>query len=727
MSLKSQFFFCLLILGLLTSFLYGQSSTKGNIGFQNGSFKGWTGYNWRIYINNPNSPETSTSPQTNTIYTLHGDTIGNATINSTDSHRRQLIISDTTAYDINTGYKLKKIPIGYKYSARLGDAMTTSDSYPRGWEQSLQYKLKVDSTNSLLILKFACVLEYAPDHNSNVEPRFKLTLYDSGGKAITTCTDYDVYASSGSVSGFQTYDYSKNNGNTGYSSGIISWRDWTTVGADLSAYKGQTITIEFMAADCRQIHHFGYAYFVAECHPLQITVNYCKGDTAAILTAPDGFSSYKWTTGNASDTTQNLILYNPVEGAKYQCSFTSVMGCSATLESTIAKYLPVADFTSHMQDCDSNIVKFNNFSTSNKAPINYEWDFGDGTTSSDLSPQHKFTTSGSDQQVKLTVSNPPSSCKSILSKTIPLFARPLVGISGDSTYCRGETTTITAYGGYHYLWSNGDTVTTITTGSPSNYWVIGYSTTRDCQSKPILRQVLEEPDWQISIAGDTLFCTGDSTVVTASGAVKYLWDSGSSNNSITVSEGGNYTVEGENLKGCKRSNTVSVVKDALPLVDFTLSSNTINNKFNYVTFCIPQQQDVTYAWNFGDGSTDTQSCGNHYFALSGEVGMFLVTLTATNKNGCVNQSSKTVIVEPFIPNVFSPNSDGHNDLFMPNYEMQIFDRQGILIYQGTKNSKGWDGTFNGQKVDPDTYYYILQYTDYLQQQHTRKGYVTLVR
>jgi len=697
--MKSRCLLFILVCFSLSIRIYGGVPYCDNLSFERGDFTNWTG---KVWIHDKNG-----------IQSLFYQILPG----------RQTIMNDTTTYDINTGGNLKKVPPGYKFSAKLGDAVKGSLG------ESLSYTLLVDSTNALFIWKFAVVLQ-DPGHVADQQPRFNISLKDDKGNAISACSQYNVGAAS-NIPNFQTY-YAPTSVTSTWNqaapiSNTIEWRDWTTVGANLLPYYGKKVTIEFTAEDCTPGGHFGYAYFVAECHPLQITVNYCKGDTAAILTAPDGFSSYKWTTGNASDTTQNLILYNPVEGAKYQCSFTSVMGCSATLESTIAKYLPVADFTSHMQDCDSNIVKFNNFSTSNKAPINYEWDFGDGTTSSDLSPQHKFTTSGSDQQVKLTVSNPPSSCKSILSKTIPLFARPLVGISGDSTYCRGETTTITAYGGYHYLWSNGDTVTTITTGSPSNYWVIGYSTTRDCQSKPILRQVLEEPDWQISIAGDTLFCTGDSTVVTASGAVKYLWDSGSSNNSITVSEGGNYTVEGENLKGCKRSNTVSVVKDALPLVDFTLSSNTINNKFNYVTFCIPQQQDVTYAWNFGDGSTDTQSCGNHYFALSGEVGMFLVTLTATNKNGCVNQSSKTVIVEPFIPNVFSPNSDGHNDLFMPNYEMQIFDRQGILIYQGTKNSKGWDGTFNGQKVDPDTYYYILQYTDYLQQQHTRKGYVTLVR
>jgi gliding motility-associated-like protein len=84
-------------------------------------------------------------------------------------------------------------------------------------------------------------------------------------------------------------------------------------------------------------------------------------------------------------------------------------------------------------------------------------------------------------------------------------------------------------------------------------------------------------------------------------------------------------------------------------------------------------------------------------------------------------------MEPFVPNVFTPNGDGHNDYFMPNYEMQVFDRNGMLLYSGTINSKGWDGTYNGEKMDPDTYFYILHYTDYKGQTQTKKGYITLIR
>jgi gliding motility-associated-like protein len=90
----------------------------------------------------------------------------------------------------------------------------------------------------------------------------------------------------------------------------------------------------------------------------------------------------------------------------------------------------------------------------------------------------------------------------------------------------------------------------------------------------------------------------------------------------------------------------------------------------------------------------------------------------------VNSSTKTVDVIPFIPNVFSPNGDGVNELFVPGMQLQVFDRYGLKLYEG---SAGWNGTFNGKKMDNDTYFYLIDYADKKGQTQTIKGYVTLKR
>jgi gliding motility-associated-like protein len=61
---------------------------------------------------------------------------------------------------------------------------------------------------------------------------------------------------------------------------------------------------------------------------------------------------------------------------------------------------------------------------------------------------------------------------------------------------------------------------------------------------------------------------------------------------------------------------------------------------------------------------------------------------------------------------------------MPGYSQKIFDRFGIIIYNG---EDGWDGHYKGKNADPDTYYYILNYANAYGEERVRKGFITLVR
>ena len=167
-----------------------------------------------------------------------------------------------------------------------------------------------------------------------------------------------------------------------------------------------------------------------------------------------------------------------------------------------------------------------------------------------------------------------------------------------------------------------------------------------------------------------------------------------------------------------------MLEDPLPGVDFTISGSTLDSRHNQLTCSLPAQTDVQYVWNMGDGLTETGSTIQHAYNISKPVLEYLISLTATNKNGCVNSASTIIDVVPFVPNVFSPNGDGINDVFMPDTDLQVFDRNGLSLYKGTA---GWDGTYNGRLIDTDTYFYLIYYIDRNQQMHTKKGYITLVR
>jgi gliding motility-associated-like protein len=693
-------FFCCLIALLSLIPAIGQEPYCQNLGFELGNFTNWVGYTWR--------------------YSTDVTSINSAKVQGI-VNRRQTIMSDTTAYDANTGNALRKIPTGYLYSARLGDEIISSDANPRCWQQSLRYTMTIDSSNALLIMKFACVLQYATDHTAKVEPRFRLTLYDKSGNTIPDCSNYDVYSSNSYVKGFKTYTPAGTNSQG--TNSPVEWRDWTTVGADLMQYIGQTITLEFMATDCTGRYHYGYAYFVAKCLPMRITVKYCAGDSVAKLTAPEGFEKYSWTnsSGTVIDTSQILQEKDPIEGAKYTCTMTSATGCTVSLQSTISKYILKTDFSSYMIDCKSNKVQLTNSSTTTHGSLLYKWNFGDGT-STEKNPRYTFTTSGM-HQVTLSLTNPPSTCVDTLTKMVESFSPPLIGISGYSTYCPNLSVFLKAYGAYEYTWSSGSKVDSIEVSAPGGqYWLVGHSST-GCISDTSYRKVSEEPDWKFLTDGDTTLCKGAKSLLTTSGAVHYLWSTGDTTNSITVTTAGIYTGTGENLRGCKKSRTYNVVEYPIPLVDFTLSVSSVNSKHNGLTGNIPAQADVQYVWNMGDGTTEMGSDIQHTYAITNAVLGYIVVLTATSKYSCLDSAYKTVDVVPFIPNVFSPNGDGINDVFMSNIELQVFDRSGTILYKG---SRGWNGRHKGRIVDPDTYFYVIHYTDMHQHVQIKKGYVTLV-
>lgn len=670
-----------------------------NLGFELGDFTNWKGYNW--------------------IYSASVPSVNTAKVQvALPTSRRQEIMTDVTATDANTGGILKKIPPGYAYSARLGDMITPGDPNPRCWQQSLKYTMTIDSTNALLVMKFALVLQYASDHSTPEEPRFRLSLFDQHGDTIPDCSNYDVYSTSGTVKGFEKY--------TPFGSNTpVQWRDWTTVGANLLKYYGQTVTIEFMTADCTRKYHYGYAYFVAACHPLYITVKYCAGDSEASLAAPEGFEQYRWknSSGAIIDTTQKLNISNPVEGAVYTCQMISATGCDVSLRSVIAKYVLKTDFSSRMIDCSSNTVQFSNLSSTTHGSLTYLWDFGNGNRSTDANPKFTFGTSGM-HEVNLTLNNPPSTCTEKIVRTIESFSPPLVGIMGYPTYCPGKNIYLKAYGAYAYNWSNGSKADSLKVGDPGGkYWLLGRSST-GCTSDTIYKIVSKDPDWEFADLSDTTLCKGERALLKVSGALRYLWSTGEKSDTISVTSPGIFQVMGANTRGCEKTRTFKVEEFALPFADFSLSSPTLDVRHNQLSCSVEPQQDVTYLWDMGDGSNEKGSTIQHNYKISNDIKDYTITLTATSKPGCTQINFKKVEVLPFIPNVFSPNGDGVNDLFAPKMELQVFDRFGLVLYRGTS---GWDGSYQGKTVDPDTYFYLIRYTDKENQPKTLKGYITLVR
>ncbi|MFK5854977.1 MAG: PKD domain-containing protein, partial [Bacteroidota bacterium] len=143
-----------------------------------------------------------------------------------------------------------------------------------------------------------------------------------------------------------------------------------------------------------------------------------------------------------------------------------------------------------------------------------------------------------------------------------------------------------------------------------------------------------------------------------------------------------------------------------------------------------------YEWIFGDGESNYDN-GNtsHTYTQAGDytVEMYIETI-----NGCVDSTSIQVAlteeVRLFIPNAFTPNNDGVNDVFeikgtpIADFNLYIFDRWGAIIWSTHNYEVHWDGkTKEGNLVPSGTYVYQISGTDYRHQVINYKGMVTVVR
>ena len=130
-----------------------------------------------------------------------------------------------------------------------------------------------------------------------------------------------------------------------------------------------------------------------------------------------------------------------------------------------------------------------------------------------------------------------------------------------------------------------------------------------------------------------------------------------------------------------------------------------------------------YNWDFGDGTTGTGYTLNHTYDITQD-GYFDVKLEVINPTGCIEQATKRIwVTMATIPNTFTPNGDGINDYYLVGWKLEIYNRNGILLYKG---DQGWDGNYNGNPVANDTYFVVIY--DSAENGTTFKtNYVTVIR
>ena len=307
-------------------------------------------------------------------------------------------------------------------------------------------------------------------------------------------------------------------------------------------------------------------------------------------------------------STYQYRMFVQKNGVTYYGNIVSFSTLSCDLQASVA--------TSVSEMCDGSIATFTASCTSEHSDyFTYQWN--NNVTGNILQ-----VTDGETYTVTVQDTN---GCSATASASVTVHSLPDGIISGQTSLCRGQSTTLTASGANRYNWSTGATSPTITVNESGTY-TCTFTNVYNCSAaRGVTVTVYDNP----VITGETEFCAGGSTTLTAIGdGISYTWSTGETTPSITVTTPGTYSVTATFAGGCNcSSSSVTVVEHELPEVSISgtpIICSGIGAPLNV-------SAGSSYLWSTGE---TTQSI------TADHTGLFSVSVT--DANGCTNDASVEV-------------------------------------------------------------------------------------
>ena len=302
----------------------------------------------------------------------------------------------------------------------------------------------------------------------------------------------------------------------------------------------------------------------------------------------------------------------------------------------------------------------------------------------------------------------------------------IFGFPHDTTICSADVTVI-GTGNFNtdenttYLWQDGSTGSNFTITNEDTLWLrINYAANCSYTDSII---IYRKPSPYVDLGGNRSMCFGDTIFIPIkSDNVSYLWNDGSPDSINFAAESGIYRVTVTANNGCTAADSIILVSIPNPYV-FIGNDTTLN--FNDQISLNAHNPGAHYFWSNGDTSQIITVSGNQTIWVEVE------------KDGCFGYDTIFISEHPHctivVPSAFSPNGDGRNDILyvrgdgFTEFELQIYNRFGEMVFQTKNNNIGWGGTFKGQKQEVDVYIYFLKGRCVDGHQVVNKGNVTLLR
>lgn len=350
------------------------------------------------------------------------------------------------------------------------------------------------------------------------------------------------------------------------------------------------------------------------------------------------------------------------------------------------------------------------------------------------------------------------------TKTIKITVLPPITVVNSSiSVCDKDTTIIgmNAYGGnggpYTYLWNTGSTSNTISviadiSQNPMTYTLNVSDGCTNPDGVGIFTVYVNPLPILSFVANPISGCVPLKVTFNAINGTSfddYYWDFGNNQHGninpvqviYDVVDTFDVKLKMTTMFGCKKDTIVPnlITTYSVPIASFYPDPPVVSELNGEIHFINTSIGSTTYFWNFGDPySTNNTDFSMNTVHLYSQPNTYTVSLVVTNSFGCSDTTQSIVTIRPdvaiYIPNTFTPNDDGINDVFKPvgvgiqgyNYKMEIFDRWGEKIFETTDFNEGWNGTYRGQKAKEGVYAYYIVLYDIKGYKHFYKGHVTLL-
>jgi gliding motility-associated-like protein len=474
-------------------------------------------------------------------------------------------------------------------------------------------------------------------------------------------------------------------------------------------------------------------------------------------TSNDIITSHQWSFGDGAVSAQ----LNPVHGYNtsgnypIQLIVTTQNGCRDTAVSNIPLRIvksPDIAISGGLNACAPASTTFaGQLQQPDTSAIDWSWNFGNGQTGSGQYPAAQLYNNPGSYAVQLIAVNS-SGCRDTAAQSLQVHPKPVVDAGLDTLVCKGSSITLNATGAATYSWSPANFLSCSNCASPAAspdtamWFRVRGASQFNCTADDSVYVRVKFPFTMRVGPGDTL-CDGESARLTASGADMYQWvpalnvQNPASNNTVaTPRTSTTYLVIGRDDRNCFR-DTGRVRIDVYPIPTVEAGQDKTIAVGSSVQLNAAISPDVTdIKWIPSNGL----SCNNCPNPVARPTTDATYTIRVRNPGGCSSSDQLRILVtcdggNLYMPNTFSPNRDGANDVFFPRGRgihgiraLRVFNRWGEVVFErmnfaANDASSGWDGTYKGMPASPDVYVYTIEIICQNNTTLSFKGNIALVR